>query len=295
MKLDFVIGEERWRIACDPQRAPRTLAALAATLPAELQLHTPKIAGQHVYWHAPFVEDAEGGVDVMEARPGAFLYWPGRQFLELIFAPLQAETAEVTLLGHIEGGLAELQALGVRLREQHGHRLFAGQLRRADDGAGPSRPASKLPPEFVAMRRKLWEACPTDIAPMLASRATMHPAGPLVFAESEARILHELLWWVRSGLATEAQPISRAVAALACNKAATRLRDFCHLGESAGIVFALEAAFRREDVPLPALTDEAILCAGRLAAWLDLQIPWSTVNEAMRAALDGDRAGSAAA
>lgn len=295
MKLDFVIGDDSWRIACDPSRAPRTLSALAAILPAPLQLHTPKIAGQHVYWHAPFVQDAEGGVDVMEAHPGAFLYWPGRQFLELIFAPLQAETAEVTLLGHIEGGLAELQALGARLREQHGLRLFAGQLQRADDGQAPPQATSVLPAELVAMRHKLWEACPADIAPMLASRATMHPAGPLVFAESEARILHELLWWVRSGLKTVAPQASRAIAALACNKAATRLRDFCHLGESAGIVFALEAAFRREDVALAPLTDEAILCAGRLAAWLDLQIPWSAVNEAMRAALDGQTASSATA
>ena len=43
-----------------------------------------------------------------------------RKFLELILAPLSAETAEVTLLGHIEDGLPALQALGARLRERHG-------------------------------------------------------------------------------------------------------------------------------------------------------------------------------
>ena len=59
MKLDFFAGNESWRIACDTARAPRTLRSLASTLPAPLQLHTPKIAGQHIYWHAPFVEDAE--------------------------------------------------------------------------------------------------------------------------------------------------------------------------------------------------------------------------------------------
>lgn len=293
MKFDLHIGDERWRIACDTTRAPRTLAALSATLPAALQLHTPKIAGQHIYWHAPFVEDAEGGVDVMEARPGAFLYWPARQFLELIFAPLQAETAEVTLLGHIEGGLPQLQVLGLRLRELHGRKLFAGSLQSVDADGRPAVPPSQVPAELVALRQKLWNGCPGDIAPMLASRATMHPAGPLFLAESEARILHELLWWVRNGLATEEPRISRRIAALACNKAGTRLRDFCHLGESAAVIFALEAAFGREDIPLAALTDEAILCAGRLAAWLDLRIPWSAVNEAARSALDEAAAESA--
>lgn len=286
MKLDFLVDDVRLRISCDVTRAPRTLAALAATLPAALQLHTPKIAGQHIYWHAPFVEDAEGGVNVMDARPGAFLYWPARQFLELIFAPLQAETAEVTLLGHIEGGLAELRALGLRLRELHGRMLFAGSLSRADGADAPALSPSRVPAEIVALRHSLWDRRPDDIAPMLASRATMHPAGPLLLAESEARILHELLWWVRSGLTSEDPVVSRRLAALACNKAGTRLRDFCHLGESAAAIFALEAAFCRDDIPLFPLTDEAILCAGRLAAWLDLSIPWAPVNAATVAALD---------
>lgn len=286
MKLDLIVGGERWRIACDIARAPRTLATLAATLPTALQLHTPKIAGQHIYWHVPFVEDAEGGVDVMEAQPGAFLYWPARQFLELIFAPLQAETAEVTLLGQIEGGLPKLQALGLRLREQHGRKLFAGNLVPVEGVQAPEARPSQVPAELLALRHKLWNASPTDIEALLASRATMHPAGPLFLAESEARILHELLWWVRGGLATEEARISRRIAAVACNKAATRLRDFCHLGEGAATIFALEAAFGRDDIPLAALVDEAILCAGRLAAWLDLRIPWSAVNEATRSALD---------
>jgi hypothetical protein len=286
MKLDLIVGDSSWRIACDTTRAPRTLAALAATLPAGLQLHTPKIAGQHIYWHAPFVEDAEGGVDVMEAQPGAFLYWPARQFLELIFAPLQAETAEVTLLGQIEGGLPELQALGLRLREQHGLRLFAGNLVPVEGAQTPEPRPSQIPSELLAIRQKLWSGSPADIEALLASRATMHPAGPLFLAESEARVLHELLWWVRGGLATEEPRISRRIAAVACNKAATRLRDFCHLGGSAATILALEAAFGRDDIPLAALVNEAILCAGRLAAWLDLRIPWSAVNAAARSALD---------
>lgn len=286
MKLDLIVGEDRWRIACDTARAPRTFKALAATLPTPLQLHTPKIAGQHIYWHAPFVEDAEGGVDVMEAQPGAFLYWPARQFLELIFAPLQAETAEVTLLGHIEGGLPALQALGARLREQHGRQPFDGSLVPVDPADATQPPEPRVPTALVALRQALWARSPADLERLLASRATMHPSGPLFLAESEARILHELLWWVRGGLGSEDPAISRRIAAVACNKAATRLRDFCHLGDSAATLFALEAAFGHADIPLAALVDEAILCAGRLAAWIDLRIPWSAVNDAVRGALD---------
>ncbi|MGO4740700.1 hypothetical protein AB4099_29490 [Bosea sp. 2KB_26] len=292
MKLDFFAGNESWRIACKTARAPRTLQSLAVTLPAALQLHTPKIAGQHIYWHAPFVEDAEGGVDVMEAPPGAFLYWPARQFLELTFAPLQAETATVTLLGQIEGGLPALQALGLRLREGHGVKAFDGRLVLAESAQAQAAaaPGSSLPEALVARRRALWQASPPDIEGMLASRAIMHPSGPLFLAESEARILQELLWWVRRGLSSEEPRVSRSIAALACNKAGTRLRDFCHLGESAEILFALEAAFRRPEIALVELIDEAILCAGRLAAWLDLRIPWSAVNSAVRTALDGSAA-----
>lgn len=297
--LLFTAGGSRWSIACDRARAPRTLDALASTLPMELQLHTPKIAGQHVYWHAPFVQDVEGETDVMEAEPGAFLYWPQRQFLELTFAPLQAETAGVTVLGRIEGGLAELRELGRAVRQGHGRTPFDGRLSGTDTGAAPASRNPEIPeglPEDLVRRRvALWRACPADVGRMLASRAVMHPSGPLFLAESEARTLHELLWWVRSGLETEDVRVSRRLAALACDKAGTRLRDFCHLRDSAGLILDLGEACGRADVPLAPLIDEAILAAGRLAAWLDLRIPWSAVDEAVRRALDETGAGTAAA
>ena len=52
-------GDTRLRIALDADRAPRTAAALLASLPAEIDLHCAKIAGNHILWHAPFVVDAE--------------------------------------------------------------------------------------------------------------------------------------------------------------------------------------------------------------------------------------------
>lgn len=268
--------------------APKTLAALADCLPMQLQLHTPKIAGSHIFWHAPFVTDVEGAVDVLAARPGAFIYWPVRQFLEITFAPLQAETAAVTVLGHIDAPVELIQELGLRLRREAGHRRFDGTLVRTD--AAPASPAAPDAPEALWQgRRALWADCPADILALTGSRAIMHPVGPVMQAESEARTLHETLWWIRGALGTETDHALRVSASLALDRTASRLRDFCHMTETPELLFACKAAAADPDQPLAALLDEAILVAGRIAAWIDLLIPWNDLNEGFRAALSGTR------
>ncbi|GGE05889.1 hypothetical protein GCM10011390_26170 [Aureimonas endophytica] len=287
MQLEFALGGERWQIRCATERAPRTLARLAAHLPMDLQLHTPKIAGSHIYWHAPFVEGVEGAVNVLDAAPGAFIYWPVRQFLEIVFAPLQAETASITVLGQLEGGVERLAALGARLREQHGRRLFAGILTRAD-GAGPAAPDADgvLPAALAARARGLWRACSDEILALTRSRAIMHPAGPLFMAESEARVLHETLFELReAALAGGGDGPIRFAAVRALDRAGRRLADFCHLTETGRLFADLAALLDDPARPLPAVLEAAILASGRTAAWLDLQIPWFDVNEALRAAL----------
>ena len=101
MDLIFSAEGQSWPLRLNGS-AVRTQRALLNALPLPLQLHTPKIAGSHIYWHAPFVEDVEGATHVLSAAPGAFVYWPVRQFLEITFAPLQAENAEITVLGHLD-------------------------------------------------------------------------------------------------------------------------------------------------------------------------------------------------
>lgn len=287
MQLEFEIGGERWPILCDETRAPRTLARLARHLPMGLQLHTPKIAGSHVYWHAPFVEDAEGPVDVLDAAPGAFIYWPVRQFLELVFAPLQAETAAITVLGHLGSGVDRLMALGAALREGHGRRPFDGVLRRP--GASPSAAeVGPVPAPLAAELAGLWRACPAEIADLARSRAIMHPAGPVFTAEAEARVLHETLFELRAlALAGGGgrEEAVRFAAGVALSRAGGRLNDFCHLRETGRLLAALSRRFADPAPPLTPLFEDAILASGRIAAWIDLQIPWSALNEAMRAAL----------
>lgn len=284
MHLHFSAEGQTWPIKLTGD-AERTRSAMLRTLPMELQLHTPKIAGSHIYWHAPFVEDVEGATHVLDAPAGAFIYWPVRQFLEITFAPLQAETAHVTLLGVLDAPVEGIAALAATLKQDQGRRIVIGTLTPDTAVTPPSPSASVLPADMIAARQRLWAEMPADIAAATASRAIMHPAGPVFAAEGEARVLHELLWWTRAEIGKRDERALRQTAALALNKTATRLRDFCHMTETPALLFALETAMEG-DLPLAALIDEAIIVAGRIGAWLDLLIPWNDINNTFRKALD---------
>ncbi|MCZ4353858.1 hypothetical protein O4H61_15175 [Roseovarius aestuarii] len=264
--------------------APRTLGALARYLPLPLQLHTPKIAGSHIYWHAPLIEDVEGETAVLDAPPGAFIYWPVRQFLEITFAPLQAETASVTVLGHLDAPVDGIAALAGRLKREQGQRIFRGQLSAPGATTLASPAKTSLPPEIAAVSARVWQACPADLRELTASRAIMHPAGPALLAESELRVLHEVLWTLRASLGETPQEMTRHTAALNINRAGGRLRDFCHLGESAEALTMLGRCFERDNIALDTLIDESIRIIGRLSAWADLLIPWNDLNDAFRIA-----------
>lgn len=284
MHLTFTAEGRSWPIRLSGN-ATRTRAALLASLPLRLQLHTPKIAGSHIYWHAPFVEDVEGATHVLDAQAGAFIYWPVRQFLEITFAPLQAENAQITVLGQLDAPVDGIAELAATLKNEQGHRIIEGTLALADGEATGAAALPQLPDDLVSRRKALWHAMPEDIARLTASRAIMHPAGPVFAAEAEARVLHELLWWIRAGQPRYDDAVLRQTMAITLDKTATRLRDFCHMDETPALLFALRDA-TQTDVPLAALVDEAILVAGRIGAWLDLLIPWNDLNEAFRAALD---------
>ncbi len=284
MRLVFSAEGQSWPIKLTGD-AERTRNALLRSLPLDLQLHTPKIAGSHIYWHAPFVEDVEGATHVLDAPAGAFIYWPVRQFLEITFAPLQAENAQVTVLGVLDAPIEGIASLAATLKHEQGRRILSGRL-TPGEGTGPA-PAQTLPlPEdILSARLSLWAKCPDDIARVTTSRAIMHPAGPVFAAEGEARVLHELLWWIRAARGQRDERVLRQTAGLALNKTATRLRDFCHMDETPALLFRLERAMD-EPLDFGLLIDEAILVAGRIGAWVDLLIPWNDINEAFRAALD---------
>lgn len=265
-------------LICNEIEAPQTIAALRRSVPMASQLHTPKIAGSHVYWHAPFVCDLEGSSPVMDMAAGAFFYWPDRQFLEISFAPLQAETASVTPIGYADCPVEVLVELGQRLRLTQGSAANAIRLRAT--GPAPT-PTPEVETPLTAINREIWAAMPDEIAALPARRAIMHPVGPMLYAEGDARNLHELLWWARKQADTADAEIARYGAALLADKVATRLRDFCHLEQSAHMVAAIALALRDPALPPDRVLEESILIAGRLAAWLDQIIRWNDLNETL--------------
>lgn len=285
MRLDVKVGETVWPIDCDPASAPRTLDALSGLLPLPVRFQTPKIAGSHLYWQVPLLCDLEAAADIMALAPGTFLYWPERQFLEILFASLQQETAAVTVLGRLAepSQVPAVADFGTRLRETAGTGVLEGSLHRVD---APARTLPPTPPPpglsgLRADRDAVWAACPDEIRNLLADRGILHPAGPALFAESEARSLHEQLWWLRrDGDA----PAVRAAAAVLLRKAAARLSGFCHLTEAGTVLDRAAGLFADEALPVGPTLDESILYLGGLSAWLDLKIPWNALNEAFRAA-----------
>jgi hypothetical protein len=281
--LSFACEGETLEIALSEAGAPRTAAKLLAALPARVDLHCAKIAGNHILWHAPFVEALEAAADVMTMGPGAFIYWPERQFLELIFGELQAETASVTVLGRMRGDVAPLRRIGERVAGGQGHRVVWADITMEGEGrrCEPATQARASAP-LRALREKrlvLWAGAPPEIDALMRRRGPMLPAGPLLMAESEARKLHEILWLALGE--SRADPGAAMAAVLALRGAASRLDGFCGLHDAGGTL--LEAAAYLESVPADArhVIEELILYAGRLAGWLDLRIPWRAVNEAV--------------
>ncbi|MBL8696729.1 MAG: hypothetical protein JNK67_00065 [Alphaproteobacteria bacterium] len=278
-RLTLRISSSTITIRLEAAHAPRTRDALLATLPAGIDLHCAKIAGNHILWHAPFVVDAEATGDVMQVPPGGFLYWPERQFLELVFDALQAESAAVTLLGRIEGDVGPLRALGTEVLARQGFAPLSATL-ASDAPMSPGTPPtdSALAP-IVAARRAIWAEAPAEIAAMIARDGINLPLGPLVYAEGYARQLHEWLWRMR-GVARSGDTTHAARAAAdGLALAAARIGGFCGLHASADVLERGAALLRAPGTPVVAALDELILYAGRLAAWLDGRIAWSPMNE----------------
>ncbi|MFO0998267.1 MAG: hypothetical protein U1F33_16420 [Alphaproteobacteria bacterium] len=287
----------RIEIALDVASAPKTLNDLLATLPARIDLHCAKIAGDQILWPTPILQPLESARDIHGTPPGAFIYYPKRQFLEIMYGPLQEETASVTLLGQVKGDLEPVRRLGERVQAEHGWRTIWAELapgpasgwRQALAAAAgtPRRapPADAAREEARRARVAMWQAPPQEIERLRARRGVMLPFGPLVFAESETRKLHENLWLLRE--TGDARLIAES-GSLLIRGAAVQLRDFLGLAESAGALAGIADALPRTKEP-GAFLDEAILLVGRLSHWLDLYFPWQKLNALAEAAASGTR------
>ncbi len=281
-----------------------------------VDIHCAKIAGRHIFWHAPFVAPLEGGQAVLDAPPGTLLYWPERQFLELIYGDLQAESAQVSVLGRLTGPVDWLAALGKRVIARHGHESFEATLSRSATPPATLAPtAAPAPPCAHAQaaqairgwraqrngaaasqtgcallrqaRAAAWARTPDCLKALAARRGILLPYGPLAMAEGEFRKLQELLWRLRD----QQPPHFAATAAFLIDAFLTRIVGLCGLGDSGDVLALAADLLRHAPADAPAVLEDTILYCGRMAAWLDLAIPWYDLNAAVlrsQAAQDAD-------
>jgi len=275
-------------IALAPESAPRTLAALKAWLPAEVTIHCAKIAGCHIYWPTPILETLERGTDVHALPPGAFLYYPDRQYMELTYDALQAETAAVTLLGHLTEPLDWLRAFADTQRREHGQTMFTARLffPGQDSGAAPPLPVVEESDSAFAHlragRHRAWAEEPAELRALLARDGLNIPFGPLATAEGEFRRTQELLWRLWRNTAGHDDPTRATVAREVLDLTLDRVVGYCHLTEAGAVLRAGRESLDEPDAPLDDAFREIITYCGRMSAWLDLHIPWWHTNEIVR-------------
>ncbi|MEM8856520.1 MAG: hypothetical protein AAGD34_22710 [Pseudomonadota bacterium] len=290
MKLTFETGGKAHTLTLDPAASPNTLSHLLAALPLTADIHCAKIAGSHIMWPVPFLCRSEGGRDVLEMPPGAFFYWPERQYLEITYAPLQAETASVNYLGQLDGPVDWLKDYAETQRREQGLRPFFAHL--TGPNQSPPSPHTDAPsPAFTRLadaRRAAWTREPQEVADLMAREGKMMPFGPLHMAEGELRKTQELLWrlWNTPDARTAEDGV--AVARFVIEAALTRVVGLCHMTKTGdALTDGLEAL---ADTPLQDVLEELVLYTGRMAAWLDARLCFFAYNEATlraRSAWDG--------
>lgn len=280
--LIFSVDGIEHEIDLDTTRSPRTLARILDALPATVDVHCAKIAGSHIMWPVPVVERLEAGADVLAMPPGACFYWPERQYLEITYDALQAETASVSYLGRVAGDVGWLRDYAERQRREQGRRIFrAGVFVRGRSSAR----AAAMPEEpdpwrrLCCARRDAWKEEPADVRALLDRRGLNLPFGALAMAEGELRKLHELLWrlWNEGERRGDAEKV--AIAVFALDAAIGRVGGFCHMQATAKSLQDGIACLTQTLVPSEAILTELVLYVGRMAAWLDLHICWWPINE----------------
>jgi len=242
-------------------------------------------------WPVPFLAKVEKASDVLSMPPGAFFFWPERQYLEITYDELQAETAAISYLGRLKGDVGWLRDYAERNRQQQGREIFSARLfvKGSDglDGVDP-KPGNDTPWGRLHFARvAAWQEQPQDVDNLLARRGLNIPYGPLSMAESEARKLHELLWRLWNDEERYQDEQKSTIAAFAIEAAITRIGGFCHM---TGVGARLEdglAILQSGDIPLTDGLEELVLYIGRIAAWLDLHICWWPMNEVTRSAIEG--------
>ena len=281
--LIFEVDNRAYRIHLTDEHAPNTLSALKTTLPMTADIHCAKIAGCHIMWPVPFVARLENAVDVMTMAPGSFFFWPERQYLEITYDELQAESAPISYLGQMEGEISWLRDYADTNRREQGQKLFTAQLyMEAQKGPVSAEPAAIGDDSWArlrAARQAAWAKPPADIQRLLDREGLMIPYGPLSMAEGELRKLHELLWRLWNDQTRYANSQKKDIAIFAIEAAISRVAGFCHMNDVGAALEDGMVCIDQGVVELESVLAELVLYSGRMAAWLDLRICWWPMNE----------------
>ena len=265
-----------------------TLKQLNAWLPATTTIHCAKIAGCHIYWPSPILAALEEGTDIHRLKPGSFLYYPDRQYLEIIYDELQAEKASVTLLGRLKGDVEWLRDYAERQRRESGSKPFTASLRIKNAVADAVHPLPDPDTPWSRIRRarqEAWAAEPAEIANLLARTGHNIPFGPMATADGYFRFVQESLWQIWSKPERFDELTRRSITINSLELGISRIGHYCHLSESEALMQDAIAVVEAAEVPLQDLLAEVILYCSRMSNWVDAHIPWFPANELTKRAL----------
>ncbi len=284
MAQELIFRSEGQDLAIDlsPGQGTETLKQLLNWVPAEITIHCAKIAGCHIYWPSPILARLEKGMDIHTLKPGAFLYYPDRQYLEIIYDELQAETAAVTYLGQLKGGVDRLRDFATDQRREAGTKVFKAELMLTNAPPKPTRSGPEGNTPWVRIqraRRSVWAEEPEEIRSMLARSGHNIPFGPMATADGYFRTVQESLWQLWNTPDRFPDAARRVAAINAIELGIARLGHYCHLTESQNVLEDAVNVIDAGVVPLQELFTEIILYCSRMSNWVDIHIPWYPANE----------------
>lgn len=277
MRLIFSFIDAIIPIDLDARRAPLTAAGLLSTLPQHIDLHSARETGQHIYWQSAILEAAESTIDLTTTLPGALVFWPRQQRLELTVGPCTGEGSEVIFLGQADASVEALEAVGKRVAGEIGNRILWADLSiEGDDGEAPK----ELPPpeldKLFAMRHAMWAGLPDEVAALAArGLARQGPSGHGLIgsAESAARALQDSIFplWHTANDGDAAKAAREAVTLI--ESARAQLVDLGDLKETGELLDEASHLLMAHPKRTADILRELIFSIGRLAGWLDGRNP----------------------
>lgn len=271
--------------------ASETLRQLKSWLPAQTTIHCAKIAGCHIYWPSPILAQLEDATDIHSLLPGSFLYYPDRQYLEIIYDELQAETAAVTYLGRLKGEVDWLREFATRQRKEAGSKVFTANLSIPSAAVREKAAMEKGDDAWSRIqqaRLAVWASEPEEVQHLLRNKGHNIPFGPMATADSYFRFVQESLWqlWIKPERFDDAS--RRAVVLNALGLGISRIGHYCHLSSSEAFLRDAVASVADQTVPLQDLMAEVIFYCSRMSNWFDAHIPWYQANELTKKSLGRD-------